>query len=90
MQTYYLTKMHTKCIAILELIQQNNNRMQVLESNLHHCLHGHRDNPIRLFQRPKDIQQDIEDRQKIAKRLENYYLNTSIKMNDNIFKQLSK
>lgn len=90
MYTSYLTKQHTKALSILEMIAQNNNRMNALKSNLHHVRFGKFDNPIRLFNREKDVLQDIEDRKKIGKRLENYYLTTMIKINENSFKQLAK
>lgn len=90
MYTSSLTSYHTKAISILEMIAQNNRRLNALESNLHHVRFGKHDNPIRLFNREKDVLQDIEDRQAIGKRLENYYAATIVKINDNMFRQLTK
>lgn len=74
-------KHHNKCLAILEMIQKVNNRIEEQRNRLYHY-----DNtknpyaPIRLMNTRESIVDRMESNKAIAARLERYYERTFVQL----------
>ena len=79
-------KHHNKCLAILEMIQTANNRIEAERSRLYHY-----DNtkdtysPVRLFHTREGIIEVMDHWKAVAARLERYYEKTFVQLLPVIF-----
>lgn len=79
-------KHHNKCLAILEMIQKVNNRIEEQRCRLHHYDNTKdRYAPIRLMNKRDDIVERIESNKAVAARLERYYERTFVQLLPVIF-----
>lgn len=76
MYTSHKIHTHNKCLAILELIQKVNNRIEDIRSRLHLYDHSRWDHNIRLFNKRDDFTEAQEYYGKVKERLVRYYYRT--------------
>lgn len=77
MYTSHKIHTHNKCLAILELIQKVNNRLEIIRGQIHLYDNSKWDHPIRLFNnRREDFTDSQEYYQKVKERLVRYYYRT--------------
>lgn len=76
MYTSHKIHTHNKCLAILELIQKVNNRIESKRSDLHRYDNSKWDDPIQLFNKRNDFIEAQEYYQKVKDRLVKYYYRT--------------
>lgn len=76
MYTSHKIHTHNKCLAILELIQKVNNRIEVLRSDLARFDNSSWDMPIRLMNKREDYIEAQEYYKKVKERLVRYYYRT--------------
>lgn len=73
MLTTTLIRQHNKCLSILQLIQECNNRISVAHSDLHMYDHGHWSSPIRLFNTRTALENRLNHYHEVRKRIQKSY-----------------
>ena len=76
MYTNSFIRLHSKCLAILDLIQQVNNRLEANRSDLHHFDNSGPFSNIRLFTTRREITDRVSRNKVIRERLVNWYADT--------------